>query len=178
MISSFSYFLSRSLFEPTDPMTSLFGCSGTLRLKPPPPVILEAGGVILVWLSFFLSGGFMFLEEAKIGSSSILSILLVFPLVNDGLLTFLNIGSSDIISSDAYILNRFLVGLGGLSSLITNLFFSWLFGLGSSKKSKLSLTVLEALLLAVDLLSPKPTTFLLYFSRISSSKSSNSLTLL
>lgn len=66
----------------------------------------------------------MFLEEAKIGSSSILSILLVFPLVNDGLLTFLNIGSSDIISSDAYILNRFLVGLGGLSSLITNLFFS------------------------------------------------------
>jgi len=71
-------------------------------------------GLMLVWLSFFLKGGFMLRLETYIGSSYILSILLALAVVMEGLLIFLNIGSSVMISSDASIFNLFLVGLGGL----------------------------------------------------------------
>ena len=60
-------------------------------LRPAPALALMFGaGVMLVWLSFFLMGGFMFLDETNIGSSSA---LLALKAVVDGLLRFLKTGS-------------------------------------------------------------------------------------
>jgi hypothetical protein len=57
---------------------------------------LEAG-LMLVWLSFFLRGGFIVLEETKMGSSYF-STLLALIVVIEGLLAFLpKTGSSEII---------------------------------------------------------------------------------
>jgi len=166
--SFFYYFLSSCLLEP---IVSFGDYSGMVNPRPLLMLIFDVG-LMLVWLSFFLKGGFMLRLETYIGSSYILSILLALAVVMEGLLRFLNIGSSVMISSDASIFNLFLVGLGGLSSFTTNFDgFSTLFGFGSSKKSKLSLAVFEVLF-TVDLLSPNPT-FLLYFSSMSSIKSSN-----
>ena len=55
-----------------------------------PPV--TEGGLMLVWLSFFLKGGFIFLDDANTGSYSIFSTLLGLVLwlivVSVGLLIF------------------------------------------------------------------------------------------
>ena len=61
MISSSSYFEFFLVdIDRTD------GSSGIVKEKPPPA--FEAG--MLVWLSFFLIGGFMALEGVKTGSST------------------------------------------------------------------------------------------------------------
>lgn len=60
MISSSSFF--SALLE----MVKLVGSSGMVKLNPP-PVPAKAGDFMLVWLSCFLRGGFIILEEAKTG---------------------------------------------------------------------------------------------------------------
>lgn len=59
------------------------------------------GGLILPWLSFFFSGGFIFLVEVNIGDSSTVYTLFKFTVVTAGLLKLLlNPTSSEMISSD------------------------------------------------------------------------------